>query len=88
MDSDIRWKQRLESYKMAFNRFENTVIEVTSPSDLEKEGSIQRFEFTHELACKALKSTSKKDTTITTVHETSLIIFGYCSGRRSSAYWL
>lgn len=31
------------------------VLEVKHPSDLEKEGTIQRFEFTHELAWKVMK---------------------------------
>src|SRR5690606_33650795 len=31
------------------------VTAITNPSDLEKEGTIQRFEFTHELAWKVMK---------------------------------
>ncbi|MBN1314790.1 MAG: nucleotidyltransferase substrate binding protein [Anaerolineales bacterium] len=56
MVKDIRWKQR-------FQNFDRAVILLREPiergietlSDLEKEGTIQRFEFTVELAWKTLK---------------------------------
>jgi nucleotidyltransferase substrate binding protein (TIGR01987 family) len=52
---DIRWKQRFENYKNAFKVFKEAVIEIKNPSNLEKEGTIQRFEFSHELAWKVMK---------------------------------
>lgn len=52
---DIRWKQRFENYNRALSQLEKAVVEVKNPSDLEKEGTIQRFEFTHELAWKVMK---------------------------------
>ena len=33
----------------------SAVTEIKNPSDLEKEGTIRRFEFTHELAWKVMK---------------------------------
>lgn len=52
---DIRWKQRFENYNRALSQLEKAVMDVKNPSDLEKEGTIQRFEFTHELAWKVMK---------------------------------
>jgi len=56
MRNDIRWKQRFENFGRAFSllneAFEKDVAEL---SDLEKEGVIQRFEYTFELAWKTLK---------------------------------
>ncbi len=56
-EQDIRWVQRLNSYRDALARLEEGV-ELASErnlSDLEKEGVIQRFEFTHELAGNVVK---------------------------------
>ena len=56
MRSSIRWKQRFENFEHAFlllkEAFEKNLAEL---SDLEKEGVIQRFEYTFELAWKTLK---------------------------------
>jgi nucleotidyltransferase substrate binding protein (TIGR01987 family) len=55
MRNDIRWKQRLENFERAFlllkKAFEKDPAEM---SDLEKEGVVQRFEYTFELAWKTL----------------------------------
>jgi nucleotidyltransferase substrate binding protein (TIGR01987 family) len=56
MSSDIRWKQR-------FSNFDRAVVLLREPfqdglaglSQLEKEGTIQRFEIAFELAWKAMK---------------------------------
>lgn len=55
MEQDVRWKQRFQNYQNALAQLEFAVTQVTNPSNLEKEGTIQRFEFTHELAWKVMK---------------------------------
>ena len=56
MDKSIRWKQRLENFERAFSLFKETFEKNPDEmSDLEKEGVIQRFEYTFELAWKTLK---------------------------------
>lgn len=55
-EQDIRWKQRFEHYKKALMQLESAVKEYAD-TDLAiiKEGVIQRFEFTHELAWKVMQ---------------------------------
>jgi len=60
MDSenkDIRWHQRFENYQKAITRLakDATITENRELSDLEKQGLIQGFEYTHELAWKTIK---------------------------------
>jgi nucleotidyltransferase substrate binding protein (TIGR01987 family) len=56
MEHDVRWKQRFENFDRAVNLlrvpFER---DVSALSDLEKEGTIQRFEVAVELAWKTVK---------------------------------
>jgi nucleotidyltransferase substrate binding protein (TIGR01987 family) len=54
---DIRWIQRLNNYQAALKRLVNAVqLSQTRPlTDLEEQGLIQAFEFTHELAWKVMK---------------------------------
>ena len=54
---DIRWKQRLKSFGKALRQLEAAVdLSHQRPlSNLEKQGLIQGFEFTHELAWNVMK---------------------------------
>jgi nucleotidyltransferase substrate binding protein (TIGR01987 family) len=54
---DIRWKQLLHNFSKSLSQLEQAV-ELTKQkelSDLEKQGLIQVFEFTHELAWNVMK---------------------------------
>jgi nucleotidyltransferase substrate binding protein (TIGR01987 family) len=56
MAHDIRWKQRFENFERAFLLLREALeIPLDSLSDLAKEGIVQRFEYTFELAWKTLK---------------------------------
>jgi nucleotidyltransferase substrate binding protein (TIGR01987 family) len=53
---NIRWQQRFENYQKALNKLNEAIHEHgDTDDDIVKEGTIQRFEFTHELAWKVLK---------------------------------
>lgn len=54
---DIRWEQRFSNYKKALSKLGEVaeVRDIESLSELEKEGLIQRFEYTYELAWKTLQ---------------------------------
>lgn len=54
---DIRWRQRFQSFGLAFaNLSAAAELATTRPlSSLEQQGLIQAFEFTHELAWNVLK---------------------------------
>ncbi|MBU3675710.1 MAG: nucleotidyltransferase [Chitinophagaceae bacterium] len=51
---DIRWKQRFANFEKAFSRL-NEAMERESLNELERNGLVQRFEFTLELAWKTMK---------------------------------
>jgi len=57
MSEDIRWKQRFDNYKRALGQLTLAVqlMEQRPLTDLEQQGLIQGFEFTHELAWNVLK---------------------------------
>jgi len=57
MTMDIRWKQRFHNFDKAFVLLRSAFEEhsVQQLSDLEKEGVIQRFEYSYELAWKTMK---------------------------------
>ncbi|MEW5967409.1 MAG: nucleotidyltransferase substrate binding protein [Pseudomonadota bacterium] len=54
---DIRWQQRLANYAKALEQLGNAVAtsQARPLSDLEKQGLIQAFEFTHELAWNVMR---------------------------------
>jgi nucleotidyltransferase substrate binding protein (TIGR01987 family) len=55
--SDIRWQQRLDNYGRALKQLQSAVdlAATRELSDLEQQGMIQAFEFTHELAWNVMK---------------------------------
>ncbi|MEE9367502.1 MAG: nucleotidyltransferase substrate binding protein [Pontiella sp.] len=57
MTEYIRWIQRLENYSKALGHLREALVLATERplSDLEKQGLIQAFEFTHELAWNTIK---------------------------------
>ncbi|MEM9992222.1 MAG: nucleotidyltransferase substrate binding protein, partial [Bacteroidota bacterium] len=54
---DIRWIQRLSNYKKALYKLGEavTLSKERTLSELEKQGLIQAFEYTHELAWKVMQ---------------------------------
>ncbi len=53
---DIRWVQRFSNFRKAIEKLRDAVAEYDDEtSDLEKEGIIQRFEYTFELGWKTLQ---------------------------------
>ena len=56
-DETPRWKYRFDNYKRAFTLLREAIesIDEKELSQLEKEGLIQRFEYTMELAWKVMK---------------------------------
>jgi nucleotidyltransferase substrate binding protein (TIGR01987 family) len=53
-NNDIRWQQRFQNYEKAFIKLKEAV-EVQGPNELERNGIVQRFEFTLDLSWKVLK---------------------------------
>ncbi|HAC16371.1 MAG TPA: nucleotidyltransferase, partial [Bacteroidetes bacterium] len=51
-NQDIRWQQRFQNFLKALSLLDDAVelFQSKGLSDLEMQGLIQRFEFTHELA--------------------------------------
>jgi nucleotidyltransferase substrate binding protein (TIGR01987 family) len=54
---DIRWIQRFSNFRKAMEKLKDAINEYEEEemSDLEKEGLVQRFEYTFELAWKTLQ---------------------------------
>ena len=57
LQDDVRWEQRFSNFRKALVKLEAVVDHqpIDSLSDLEKEGLIQRFEYSYELAWKTLQ---------------------------------
>jgi nucleotidyltransferase substrate binding protein (TIGR01987 family) len=54
-DSTPRWCYRFDNYRRAFSLLREAIEQENPLTQLEKEGVIQRFEYTMELAWKTLK---------------------------------
>ncbi len=52
---EIRWKQRFVNFDKAFNQLKNAVDRFDDLDNLAKEGLVQRFEYTFELAKNTIK---------------------------------
>jgi nucleotidyltransferase substrate binding protein (TIGR01987 family) len=62
MAHDIRWKQRFQNFDRAFRLLQEALNRKPEAlSLLEKEGVVQRFEYTFELAWKTLKDYLEED---------------------------
>ncbi len=57
MSTDCRWQQRFQNYSLALEQLNAAVLlsEQRALSDLEQQGLIQSFEYTHELAWNTMK---------------------------------
>ncbi len=53
-EKDIRWKQRAQNFEKAFLRLREA-MEMDELNELERNGMIQRFEFSIDLAWKVMK---------------------------------
>ena len=65
-NKDIRWIQRFQNFDRAFLLLRSALEErgLEQMSELEKEGLIQRFEYSYELACKTMKDYLEEQGTI------------------------
>lgn len=56
-DVDIRWKQRFQNYQKALAQLTDAVklLRQRPLSDIERQGFVKAFEFTHELAWNVMK---------------------------------
>jgi nucleotidyltransferase substrate binding protein (TIGR01987 family) len=52
---DIRWRHRFVNFEKAYNQFMEAINNYDTLSVLEKEGLVQRFEYTFELSWKLMK---------------------------------
>ena len=54
MSHDVRWKQRFQNFEKAFLKLKEALAE-SDLNELERNGVVQRFEFTLEIGWKTLK---------------------------------
>lgn len=56
MNEEVRWRQRFQNYRKALGQLNSALAQYDEHAEvLIKEGILQRFEFTHELAWKVMK---------------------------------
>ncbi len=57
VNEDIRWQQRFLNFQKAFHQLHEAmeILEKRPLTNLERQGFIQAFEYTHELAWKTMK---------------------------------
>lgn len=55
MNKEIRWRQRFQNFEKAEQQLKSAVQRVNELDELAKEGLVQRFEYSFELAWKTLK---------------------------------
>lgn len=67
---DIRWRQRLQSFRKAFAQLSKAAATAGERelTELEQQGLIQAFEFTHELAWNTMKDFLKSRGTTTRLY--------------------
>jgi nucleotidyltransferase substrate binding protein (TIGR01987 family) len=56
-NKDVRWRQRFQNFQKAFSQLSNAAVLARQRelTELEQQGLIQAFDFTHELAWNTLK---------------------------------
>ncbi|MDQ6859572.1 MAG: nucleotidyltransferase substrate binding protein [Verrucomicrobiota bacterium] len=69
-DPDIRWCQRFANFRLALARLKSaaTLARERELSDLEQQGLIKAFEFTHELAWNTMKDYVREHGSTSRVH--------------------
>ena len=85
MIDDVRWKQRFENFQRALNQLNAAVrLSETRPlTDLEKQGLIQGFEFTHVSGPGRLRGTFMKSSGFSAYHLFMASMGGTCP----RAFW-
>lgn len=69
-DPDMRWRQRFENFRAGLARLREGVTRAKRQklSDLEQQGLIKAFEFTHELAWNTLKDYARAHGSMSRLH--------------------
>ncbi len=82
MDQDIRWQQRLSNYHKALQQLQKAVelSQKRELSELENQGLIQCFEYTHELAWKTLKDFLESQSIVTIIGSKDVVREAFKAG--------
>lgn len=94
-DSDIRWQQRFQNYCKALALLKEAALLVSKMQgygsdveDLLKEGLIQRFEYTHELAWNVMKDYAEYQGNTTVKGSRDAIRYALQNGLISDRAWM